>query len=261
MNLNVLNSAAKYPSIETYHALDPANGKLLDKGPAHTWYGPVVLTEKVDGTNGRIILRPGGDYFIGSREELLYAKGDRIENPALGIVPALKPLADRLCLSVPGEFSAQAGVTWAFFLEVYGHRIGGSAKQYTVTGKTGYRLFDVAGIAPEVLDWPREQVSSWRQNSGQGFLSEELLQTVSAELDVPLTPRLLPWGDRPLDSSELPVSLEETRAFLGKVLPSSLVTLDDGASGRPEGLVIRTRDRGIIAKARFQDYDRTLKRK
>jgi hypothetical protein len=31
--------------------------------------------------------------------------------------------------------------------------------------------------------------------------------------------------------------------------------------GRAEGLVLRTSDRAVIAKAKFQDYERTLKRR
>ncbi|WP_284706371.1 hypothetical protein [Micromonospora phytophila] len=35
----------------------------------------------------------------------------------------------------------------------------------------------------------------------------------------------------------------------------------DGAPGRSEGLVLRAADRSVIAKARFQDYERTIKRR
>ncbi len=42
-----LNSLTKYPSIPTYHTLDPKNGGLLDGTVPFT--GPVLATEKVDG--------------------------------------------------------------------------------------------------------------------------------------------------------------------------------------------------------------------
>ncbi len=70
----------KYPSIPTYHALDPRNGGLLDETVPFT--GTVLATEKVDGTNARIVQLPDGGYLLGSREELLYAKGDLIGNPS-----------------------------------------------------------------------------------------------------------------------------------------------------------------------------------
>lgn len=64
--------------------------------------GPVTLTEKVDGTNSRIIVLPDGSYLIGSREELLYARGDLIGNPALGIVDALRDVAENLRTTASG---------------------------------------------------------------------------------------------------------------------------------------------------------------
>lgn len=89
-DLNKLNSMTKYPSIPTYHTLGN-KGVLLEE--TVRFEGEVVLTEKVDGTN-RIILLPDGNFVLGSREELLFAKGDLIGNPALGIVDALKSVAD-----------------------------------------------------------------------------------------------------------------------------------------------------------------------
>ena len=72
MDLDCLNSATKYPSILTYHGLGE-RGRLTEE--VATFPDMAILTEKVDGTNGRIILPPGDDYFIGSREELLYDSG------------------------------------------------------------------------------------------------------------------------------------------------------------------------------------------
>jgi hypothetical protein len=49
--------------------------------------------------------------------------------------------------------------------------------------------------------------------------------------------------------------------FVAEHLPGTRVALDGGAGGRAEGVVLRTADRSVIAKARFQDYRRTLKRR
>lgn len=248
MNLAPLNSATKYPSIPTYHALDPKNGSLLDEPTAFP--GDVILTEKVDGTNGRIILMPDGDYYIGSREELLHARGDRITNPALGIVAALTPLADQL---KPRDEHRQILV---YFLEVYGHKVGAAAKQYTGHGAVGYRLFDVACLLPDVLDWPREQISAWREGGGQRFCTEATLQRVAKAEGVELAPRL-----GTVAAAEVPTGIEEMAAFLAGRLAVTQVALDEGAGGGPEGIVLRSGDRSVIAKARFQDYARTLKRR
>lgn len=247
--LAALNTATKYPSIPTYHALDPKNGSLIEE-EFTAFTGDVILTEKVDGTNGRIVLFPDGDFFIGSREELLYAKSDRIGNPALGIVDALEPLADRL---KPRDEHRQILV---FFLEVYGHKIGGAAKQYTSNGDVDYRLFDIACLLPDVLDWDRAQISSWRDGGGQRFCNEATLQRAADAEGIELTPRLAT-----LDAANVPVGLEATRDWLAAYLPATRVALDDGAGGQPEGIVLRTTDRSMIAKARFQDYTRTLKRR
>src|ERR1043165_1712275 len=92
-HLAAVNSMTKYPSIPTYHALDPRNGNLTDE--TVPFNGPVFGTEKIDGANARIILLSDDTYLLGSREELLYAKGDLIENPSQGIVTALKPVAEK----------------------------------------------------------------------------------------------------------------------------------------------------------------------
>jgi hypothetical protein len=249
-----LNSATKYPSIETYHTLDPANGRLRE--PAMPFTGTVTLTEKINGTSGRIIILPDGDWFIGSREELLYAAGDRVENPALGIVRTLLPLARRIG-QLSRSFSARQGITWVFFLEVYGHGITGAAKQYTTTpGVTGYRLFDIAGVDAEVLNWEREKISSWRQHGGQQFLSEAVLQAAAEAEEIPLVPRL-----STVDAAELPQGLKEMQDFLRETLSGGTgAVLDASGSGAAEGLVLRSADRSVIAKARFEDYARTLDR-
>lgn len=246
--LAALNTATKYPSIPTYHALDPKNGGLLEQPTLFD--GDVILTEKVDGTNGRIVLFPDGDYFIGSREELLYARGDRIGNPALGIVDALEPLADRL---KPRDEHRQILV---FFLEVYGHKIGGAAKQYTGNGNVDYRLFDIACLLPDVLDWDRAEISAWRDRGGQRFCTEAVLQRAAEAEGIELTPRL-----ETIPAAALPSDVEGMAAFLAGRLPVTRVALDEGAGQQPEGIVLRSADRSVIAKARFQDYQRTLKRR
>lgn len=252
VNLRALNSLTKYPSIPTYHELDPRNGSLLDNFPPVRFEGQVIGTEKVDGTNARIILTPDGNYLLGSREELLYAKGDLIGNPNQGIVASLKAEAERLT-----PLAASVALV-GFYLELFGGKIGGQAKQYSATGSVGWRLFDVAYInqLDERLSWPAERISSWRDSGGQTFAGERDLVNESATTGFELTPRLFT-----LDAGELPTEIEKMRAFLGEQLPGTLVALDDSAKGAGEGIVLRTADRSVIAKARFQDYERTLKRR
>jgi hypothetical protein len=114
LDLRKLNSATKYPSILTYHALGD-RGRLREEIQVSFDDDAVLCTEKLDGTNTRITLFPGGDFIIGSREELLHARGDLIHNPALGIVDAARGVALRL-----SELSVAGGDLMIVFGEVYG---------------------------------------------------------------------------------------------------------------------------------------------
>ncbi|MBE1488076.1 RNA ligase family protein [Plantactinospora soyae] len=247
-DLSIINSMTKYPSIPTYHELDPRNGGLLDA--TVPFAGRVFLTEKIDGTNGRIVSLPDGSYLIGSREELLYARGDLIGNPALGIVEALRPIADRLRPTGPDRIVVH-------FFEVYGGKVTAGSKHYTNARTVGARLFDVAVLDDhaELLTWPAERISAWREAAGQRFLAEDDLLETAAAAGLETVPRL-----DAVEATELPTDLDKMFRFLGEYLPSTTVALD-GTPGRAEGIVLRSETRSAIAKARFQDYERTLKRR
>ena len=247
-DLDKIESATRYPSIPTYHTLD--RGILSEPAVQFPEGETVFWTEKVDGTNGRIILLPDGDWFIGSREQLLAARGDRLHNPAQGIVDVLRPVAEGLKDSLPLTDRIKV-----FFLEVYGHKIGAQAKQYTGTGQTGYRLFDVAFVPSEVLGWERDRIAGWRDHGGQRWATEATLGRLNEAEGIPLVPRM---GYCTPDF--LPQTVEEMHRFLAGKMPKSEVTLDDTAGATPEGLVLRTSDRSVIAKARFEDYERTARK-
>lgn len=248
-DLAKLNSLTKYPSIPTYHTLDAKNGGLLEDAVAFD--GAVIGTEKVDGTNSRIVVTPDGEYVIGSREELLYARGDLIGNPVLGIADALRALAERLCLSAQDEITV-------FYLEVFGGKVTAASKQYTSEQRVAYRMFDVVRLKDYVslLAMSSAHIAAWRDSGGQAFVNEDALQALAAQHEIPLTPRLFT-----LDGAALPQGIVEMRAFLQEHLSATLCRLDDSASGKPEGIVLRAADRACLAKARFEDYERTLKRR
>jgi len=192
-DLNKLNSMTKYPSIPTYHALGD-KGKLLEE--TVIFDGEVILTEKVDGTNSRIILLPDGNYLLGSREELLFAKGDLIGNPALGIVDALKAVADLLpqsqdCIIV-------------LYLELYGGKITAASKQYTTDQKVGWRLFDVAVMTniTALFEKSVQQIAAWRENGGQAFLDEQQMSKTAKDYGFELTPRIATVASLPTSITE-----------------------------------------------------------
>jgi hypothetical protein len=252
MDIRKLNSATKYPSILTYHELGD-KGRLTPTIQVPFPAGQTVyVTEKVDGTNGRIVILPPKSpithfvdrrYLIGSREEFLFAQCDLIYPPDYGIVDALKPVADGL----PGG----AEKITVYFFEVYGGDLPAS-KQYTNSKAVSIRIFDVARVPLAVLEKPIEQISSWREHGGQEFLTEQEINAyVRSMQDFPVS-RVPQVGT----DTALPATVQGTYDWL-KNYEKSQCDLG-GGKGRAEGVVVRSEDRKCIAKIRFEDYERTL---
>jgi hypothetical protein len=241
-DLRKLNSLTKYPSIPTHHPLDPKTGGLNEG--ATEFHGTVYGTEKVDGTNGRIILLPDGSWLIGSREDLLTASGDIVHNPALGIVDALRPIADA-CEPTHDRHML------VLYLEVYGSRQLPAWKHYGDGQQASARLFDVAEIPMYHLEWKIEDIASWRQRGGQEFYDETGLRVTAGVFGLELTPRLFEVA-----AADLPMGVKGMREFM-EPYRNTTVSIS-GEPGLNEGIVLRSADRSTITKARFQDYDRTL---
>lgn len=246
--LDRLNSLTKYPSIDAYHKLGE-RGRLLPEVQVDFGASEAIMTEKVNGANGRIILCPNGMYILGSREELLYAKGDLIihGNPIdLAIIHTLKPIAERL-------------PTWSdrltvVFGEVYGGTMGGKvAKQYTDSETTfGFRVFDYFSLADVSmhLSRPIEEIALWRTKGGQSFASPEDIEAFAEGHKLEKVPVV--------GTGILPSSLEDTYALAKEKVYTSGCLLDASGKGRAEGMVVRTKDRTKIAKIRIEEYERTL---
>lgn len=249
VDLAKLNSMTKYPSIPTYHAMGE-KGALTDKIVSMNGDG-VFATEKVDGTNSRIIYLPDETFLIGSREELLHARGDVIWNPAQGIVDALRNTAESL-LTTSGKAFGDA--IWVFYLEVFGGKVTANSKQYTGEKRVGWRLFDVVRLLDyrQLLEKSVDELARWRDNGGQPFLTETELQAGTGRWGLELTPRI-PIG-------AVPEGHAEVLEWLRCTIPTSQCALDATGLGRPEGLVVRNADRSRIAKIRFEDYERHLRR-
>jgi len=246
IDLRTINSVTKYPSIPTFHALGE-RGRLREEVQV-SFGDDVIVTEKIDGTNTRIVVLDDRSYLIGSREELLHARGDIVHNPALGIVVAVRPIADRVADALAGN-----GRVVTLYGEVYGGKTTGS-KAYG-TG-VGFRLFDVVSTPTRELEErvarSPEEIAHWRDSGGQTFLDERALADHATIAGVALAPRL--------ETTAPPTDLRATYAWLKKALPGeTLAPLEGDRKGRPEGVVVRTRDRRAIAKLRFEDYERTLR--
>ena len=157
--LDKLNSATQYPSIITYHNLGDRGGltnslRFTDDEPLPNDNLEVSATEKIDGTNSRIVVL-GDDFFIGSRNDFVHAKGDRVvTNDA--VTPVYMGLTNFLSSYTPSEDRLLV-----LFGEAYGRKING-AKCYTENAKPGFRLFDGFTISIDELTKLFEENDSLR---------------------------------------------------------------------------------------------------
>ncbi|MCM3627868.1 hypothetical protein M3194_10880 [Paenibacillus glycanilyticus] len=259
MDLRKINSLTKYPSILTYHKLGE-RGKLTEELTEERGYlnatDRIYAHEKVDGENARMIFlhHESGelDYLIGSREELLYAKGDRIGNPYGNIAEFLKPLAEKY---IENNFPREDRALTVVYQESYGGKTK-AAKNYTENKTQAYRVFDVFSLTKSELDHllalPNEKIAEWREHGNQPFYNEtEKIKFIEAnELDY--APLL-----NEISGSEFPISLEDTFRYL-KSFEQTKVGID--AAGKSEGIIVRSADRKQIRKIRFEDYERTFRK-
>lgn len=245
MNLNNLNSATKYPSIPCLHPMHD-RGRLSDT-PLDLPDGDLFVTEKIDGTNARIIVAPDGDWFIGSREELLCAKGDRVWNSSMRIVDTIRKWPEDLA----GSIVAGAGGKWTvIYGEVYGAGINKLARSYA-TAVNGFRAFDWMRFDDSILAKPIVEISLWRDGGGQSFLSHDELVTECVLCNLPMVP---PVRGVPVDRSHAGVL-----RWLNEVCPATAASLDVATPGPSEGVVIRDAGRTFIAKVRREDYQKATR--
>lgn len=248
-DIHRLNSMTKYPPILTYHTMGDrgvlGDDLLVSFGPNED----VIVTEKIHGVNGRIVILPDGDWVIGSREELLTARGDRIPNPMLRIVEAMAPLAEEMLTTLHNPDAIVV-----LFGEVYGGGTSDAWKQYGTREALGVLFFDMivldVDVASQVYRMPREKIALWREHGNQPFASELALSGIG----YPITPRVAR-----LNGGDIPTKLESMPDWLSDFVPHTYAALDsDGLMGA-EGVVVRTADRSKIAKIRYEDYQRTMR--
>lgn len=255
-DINKLNTMTKYPSIKTYHKLGK-RGMLTDKlqvMPEDIEHTVLEMTEKVDGTNVRIIIHKD-DYIIGSREELLYAKGDRIINRNMDIVENTIEIAEKMINSK----LLNDDYIFVFYGELYGGTIGKNNKRYSNDKKVfGFRFFDYWGMRINEFnslfnDYNQEQLSSWRDNMKQPYATSFGLDYFTSAMGLRRVPLL---GKVKVD--ELPTSIQGMYNLLKDTIIVTEVGLTETKDSRAEGFILRSEDRSFITKIRYEDYERTL---
>lgn len=283
--LRKLDSMTKYPSIETLHAFGgrqrfieelTASGKLLFE--CHSW----SLSEKINGTNGRLLLFPK-DYLnvileiVGQHDWLLGTRDNLIMSPTTDpIVMAMIEQLSSEAQRISNRLNSESGKPWSngvsvlvIYFELFGGNIGAGARNYSRDGSRSFRVFDVRTISlEEVLDilfMPIEKIAGARERNalpGHWYESQELSEFCS-NFGLTKVPGLIgpktklpediqgayQWLTQAIEQQKIVGEPLGTKA--GNDLP--LVALD-----RPEGVVIRNQDRSVIVKLRFEDYERTL---
>lgn len=245
----------KYPSILTYHELNRGGviNKLTEPGempfPGETLY----ITEKVDGENFRVITCGEGDYILGTREELIYWKGDKIKSEKVQRFPDMEFL-DNL-----GFLGHEIRV---YYGELYGDKI--QQKRYQKSRERAWVVFDIADIIPEayraILSGNMESIAGKRERGE--YQSWKSPDTLDDSMESEWFEQVPTLGE--IDAADLPQDPAETLEWMQQWKETKAAIDDDlpkeGLYGKSEGVVIRNFDRSWIRKLRFEDYEKGQKK-
>lgn len=240
-----INTLTKYPSILTLHKLGE-KGRLLNELTTLVENEEMYATEKIDGTNARIICY-GSEFLIGAREFILHHSDDLYFDNSQEIVNGIYTLG--VNIPITNNLTVIYG-------EFYGGKTSANSKQY---GKelNGFRVFDIAVYDDlSVLDKNLADISKWRETEtkegivyGQNFLTRSEMTSLFPEFEyVPL-----------VDFNLGAFSHKEVLINLTESIPTTNVALTETALKKPEGLVLRNWNRSKIVKVRYEDYERILK--
>lgn len=257
-----LNSITKYPSIPTYHKV---SGRHILDDNAETQLGHDIyhITEKLDGINIRIIVKPGEDFFIGTRQELVYANGDRIYNDRLGIIKTVKHIGHQLMQLDKSAFEDNT-----CYVVVYGELIGGkvhkNSKQYTKDKETlSFMAFDMAMLDDEYLyesdlqlDLGPDARSAFREANYRKrcFVQQHVMMDACYQLGIGVVP-----NKGTVLKDNMPSTVAESKKWLiDRTKFGTMALLDGTGEGNAEGLIISDPRNQEAFKLRVQDYRRNI---
>lgn len=254
------NSLTKYPSIMTYHKME--KGCLSEELTFPNKENCMLrVTEKIDGTNTRIIIL-NDDYVIGSRDEFIYAKGDRVIashnlNHVLFMKKYVEELLSKNCL--------EKDTIYCIYGELFGSHIQKSWKRYTLKDEDDfeYRIFDIWTMNIDSFEELYENIidanaaQNWRENNKQPWWYINNLRRFCKNNQLLMVPYC-----KFIFLEDIPIEREKTYEFLKKFQETNVNI--DGTSkqnNNAEGIVIKTDDRDYIVKLRFEDYEKTFRKK
>ena len=267
--IDKINSITEYPSIMTYHKLGD-KGSLLNELYSENRFNKneeLEVTEKVDGTNMRLILT-NSDYFVGTRANIVYAKDDRIINePSVEVV-----LRD--CKYLIDNFMGDRLLddkVYVIYGEVYGYNICDGNKVYCSVADAAHRKFRVFDVRTypclkleEILEKDIQEVSRFKSTNNDYWYDYDMLDAFCEQFQLERTPVRMR-----INESNLPTDFDKTYKWMLDNFNDSLVVIGAPVEGKEynlrfgkaEGVVIRNKDRSVISKLRFEDYERTIRRR
>ena len=250
-DLKKINTLFKYPSIETYHHLDPKGKYIINKLTAsNVLFSELEISEKIDGMNIRIIMYKN-DYIIGSRNNLIHYS-DHSQVDRYGYIIEEK---------INNYLQSYKDDVTVIFGELFGAEIQNGKSRYA-DGKLkqyDFRIFDAYSInydqLNELLSQSIDKLSSWREHNNQPWYTSEQLNQL-ATIVVPRVPFI-----KVVDS--MPIDANETYEWLKEFKDSHVCQTSEGTTKlfkRAEGVVIRNKDRSYIKKLRIDEYELGFKK-
>jgi len=256
-DLELLEAVTRWPSIKSYHKMDE-HGRLIDELRFPEIAGEAVYaTEKVDGSNVRVVVDSLLRVSVGTRNQLVMFRGEAAAQDSMGVVGALRGLPRSL--SISGRPSP--GHVRAYYGELYGGAINGHGHYTQDKTRMQWALFAIADFDIEALSQlERAEIAARRRLlttdgvHAEGRLGEYVMIHGGGE-DSPTVPYL---GRRHAP----PATVAEAAEWLAHVLgPVTRAAIGDAKPGKPEGVVITGVESGLIAKLRVKDYEGALGRK
>ena len=290
-----IEALTRYPQILSFHKIEnnlatnqlnelPDNYQPL---PTHPEKLDIVIQEKIQGTNCRIIIFDT-DFFIGTNDEIIYAKNDRIASS-----PIVGPIINTL-----QQFIQMNQGSLERMVVLYGQAFGKglpNANRYTKNNQRAFRVFDGFSIpANDAValcnNRSVEDIAIWVDNLQQSFFSIRTLKRFCDTFNINQVPILFSGtlDQVPTDKTELlrwTIQFADSKLVLdkkqekpkqqnqpknGKISIDSFFddsqdngiikeeiqpkSLEDMLYGKSAGIIIRTLNRSYIRSISFENY-------